>query len=202
MMRILVFVISLLFIHNIYAQENKSAKEAIKFQKELNKEFANKEKTPLTEEDLKVFKELYFFPIDTTYMLLAKLKFHKDSKTFKMQTNTDRLPLYRIFATATFNLKGKEHILHIYQNVKLIQTAEFEDYIFLPFTDLTNGKSTYGGGRYIDLKIPKGDTMVIDFNQAYNPFCAYNAKYSCPIPPKANQLNIEINSGVKKYKNY
>ena len=201
-MKIFILAISILFINVIYSQENKSTKEAIKFQKKINKEFSNKEKSPLTEEDLKDFKELDFFTIDTTYIVIAKLKFHKDSKPFKMQTNTDRLPIYKIYATASFNLKGREFKLNIYQNEKLLQTTDFEDYLFLPFTDKSNGNTTYGGGRYIDLKIPDGDTLLIDFNQTYNPSCAYNAKYSCPIPPKANDLDIEINVGVKKYKDH
>ncbi|MCK5678470.1 MAG: DUF1684 domain-containing protein, partial [Flavobacteriaceae bacterium] len=92
--------------------------------------------------------------------------------------------------------------LEIYQNQKLILTTDYEDYLFLPFTDKTNGESTYGGGRYLDLKIPDGDTTVIDFNKAYNPYCAYNHKYSCPIPPKANQLDVEINAGVKAYEEH
>ena len=202
MMRVLIFIISLLFINLIYSQDSKSTKEALKFQKKINKEFSSKEKSPLTEEDLKDFSSLDFFEIDTNYIVIAKLKFHKDSKPFKMKTNTDRLPIYKIYASATFSLNGKQYVLNIFQNDKLLQTADFEDYLFLPFTDLTNGKSTYGGGRYLDLKIPKGDTMIIDFNQAYNPSCAYNAKYSCPIPPKDNHLNIEINAGVKKYKDH
>jgi len=201
-MRIFILTISILFINIIYSQENKSTKEAIKFQKKINKEFSNKEKSPLTDKDLKDFNELDFFPIDTSYIVLAKLKFQKDSITFKMQTNTDRLPIYKIYATASFNLKGREFKLNIYQNVKLIQTADFEDYLFLPYTDRTNGNTTYGGGRYIDLEISDGDTILIDFNQTYNPSCAYNAKYSCPIPPKTNHLDIDINAGVKKYKDH
>lgn len=201
-MKTTLFAISLLLINFIYAQENKSTKEAAKFQKNLNKEFSLKEKSPLTSEDLKIFKELDFFPIDTNYIVTAKLNFKKDSKAFKMQTNTDRLPIYKTYAIATFKLLGKEYVLHIYQNEKLSETTDFEDYLFLPFTDKTNGDTTYGGGRYIDLKIPKGDTITIDFNQAYNPSCAYNHKYSCPVPPKENYLDIEINAGVKKYKEH
>ncbi len=201
-MRILILAVCILFINTIYSQGNKSTKDAIKFQKNINKEFSNKEKSPLTDDDLKQFNELDFFPIDTNFIVIANLKFHKDSKTFKMQTTTDRLPIYKIYATASFNLKGREFNLKIYQNVKLIQTADFEDYLFLPFTDRTNGKTTYGGGRYMDLEISDGDTILIDFNQTYNPSCAYNAKYSCPIPPKANHLDIDINAGVKKYKDH
>ncbi|WP_321538818.1 DUF1684 domain-containing protein [Flavobacterium piscinae] len=72
--------------------------------------------------------------------------------------------------------------------------------MFLPFTDLTSGIESYGGGRYIDLKIQEGKIWTIDFNQAYNPYCAYNEKYSCPIVPEENDLKVEIKAGVKAFK--
>ena len=84
--------------------------------------------------------------------------------------------------------------------MELLDDEEFVDYLFLPFTDLTNGEATYAGGRYIDLAIPDGDTLIIDFNKSYNPYCAYNKKYSCPIVPKVNHLEIDINAGVKAFK--
>jgi uncharacterized protein (DUF1684 family) len=73
------------------------------------------------------------------------------------------------------------------------------DYLFIPFTDLTNGHGSYGGGRYLDLTIPPAGTttMVLDFNRAYNPSCAYNVAYSCPVPPPENRLAIAIPAGVK-----
>lgn len=183
-----------------FGQGNSALKDISKFQKKLNKDFANGEKSPLTDEDIKEFKSLDFFPIDTNYRVIAKLKYYKGSKPFKMKTTTDRLPVYRIFASATFEIHGKKHVLHIYQNQKLLLTTEFEDYLFLPFTDKTNGEDSYGGGRYIDLKVTDQETIVLDFNKAYNPYCAYNDKYSCPIPPKSNQLDIEIPVGVKAFK--
>jgi len=195
-----ILIIALICVHvNMFAQQSKHIKDAKKFQDKLNKEFATKEKSPLTDDDLKTFKALDFFPIDSNYIVTAKLEFFENSKPFKMQTTTDRLPIYKVYASATFKIDGIEHVLHIYQNQKLLLTADFEDYLFLPFTDKTNAESTYGGGRYIDLKTTKENTVIIDFNRAYNPYCAYNGKYSCPIPPKANHLNIEINAGVKAY---
>ncbi len=198
-MRKSVYFLLFLFTLPLVAQSSKATKDALKFQEKLNKEFADKQKSPLTEEDLKTFKALNFFPIDTNYRVIATLKFFENSKTFKMKTTTDRLPEYKIYASATFKINGVEHVLHIYQNQKLLLNTDYEDYLFLPFTDNTNGVTSYGGGRYIDLNIPKGDTIIIDFNQAYNPYCAYNHKYSCPIPPSSNNLNIEIPVGVKKY---
>lgn len=184
----------------IYAQDTKQIKEAKKFQQELNKEYSNKEESPLTEEDFATFEGLDFFPIDTNYMVKAALTFHEDGKTFQMQTTTDRLPVYKLYATATFELKGKAYSLEIYQNEKLLLTPDYEDYLFLPFTDLTNGESSYGGGRYLDLRLPESDQIVIDFNKSYNPYCAYNKKYSCPVPPKTNHLDIAVLAGVKNYK--
>ncbi len=192
-------ILSFLCVSVLFAQESKQFKEATKFQQKLNKEFSSKEKSPLTEEDLAVFKALDFFPIDTNFMVTASLTFHKDSKPFKMKTTTDRLPIYKLYATARFQLNGKNYSLDIYQNEKLLLTPDYEDYLFLPFTDLTNGEVSYGGGRYIDLRLPEGDSIVIDFNQSYNPYCAYNEKYSCPIPPKSNHLDTEVLAGVKAF---
>ena len=78
----------------------------------------------------------------------------------------------------------------------------YEDYLFLPFLDDTNGEESYGGGRYIDCRIPEGDTIEIDFNKAYNPYCAYNENYSCPIVPRENYLAIEVKAGVKVFKKH
>ena len=83
--------------------------------------------------------------------------------------------------------------------IDLIKKDGYKDYLFLPFSDLTCGKDSYIGGRYIDMRIPKSNTVLIDFNKAYNPYCAYSYKYSCPIVPLDNDLDIEILAGVKKF---
>lgn len=194
------FLILFLSIATIsFAQESKEFKNAKKFQQKLNKEFASKEESPLTEEDLASFEGLDFYAIDSSFIVNAALTFHKDSEPFTMKTTTDRLPVYKLYATAHFEINNKKYALEIYQNEKLVLTPEYEDYLFLPFTDLTNGNGSYGGGRYIDLSLPEGESIIIDFNQAYNPYCAYNDKYSCPIPPKTNDLELAIKAGVKSF---
>lgn len=192
------FLILFICVQSISAQQS-VVKDIKKFQKKLNEDFMDSAKSPLTEADLANFTELSFFPIDTTYVVKAKIERIKDAKPFKMQTTTDRLPIYVLFGIASFELKGKTHRLEIYQNENLMNSAIDKDYIFLPFTDMSNGKTSYEGGRYIDLEVPKGDELIIDFNQAYNPYCAYNPKFSCPIPPKQNHLDTFIEAGVKKY---
>jgi VanZ family protein len=190
---LLLFLVTVL---NTNGQDN----DAKVFQEELNSEFANAETSILDSVDFIHFKKLDFFPIDTVFRVTATFIKVSDTPFFGMATTTDRRPEYRIWATAIFILNGNEYRLTIYQNKKLMDNPEYFDYLFLPFLDLTNGETTYGGGRYIDLKIPDKDTIIIDFNKAYNPYCAYNHHYSCPIVPSDNFLNIEVNAGVKKFK--
>lgn len=175
--------------------------EGIKgFQQKLNLEYADIKTSPLTKEDAIRFSSLEFFPIDKKYYVKAFFKRTPNEKPFDMLTTTSRLAKYVKYGEATFNLEGKKQKLAIYQSLSLKEKPEYKDYLFLPFTDKTSGKESYAGGRYIDLKIPKGDSIVIDFNKAYNPYCAYNHKYSCPIPPKGNYLDVAVKAGVKKYK--
>lgn len=194
---------SILFV-NCSAQNSSYEDEVKLFQYELNTEYADASKSPLMKEDLKTFKALDFFTINEKYKIIADFELTPNSPVFELKTTTERLPLYRKYGIATFMLDGKKHKLSIYQSQDLMNSLEYENYLFLPFNDSSNGKSSYGGGRFIDLEIPKtgSKTIVIDFNKAYNPYCAYNHKYSCPIPPKENTLFISIEAGVKAYKKH
>jgi uncharacterized protein (DUF1684 family) len=117
-----------------------------------------------------------------------------------MKTTTDRLPEYRKYGEVHFKLDGEERILEVYQSLDVAKKPGYEDYLFIPFTDETNGIDTYEVGRYIDLTIPTSEGVVIDFNKCYNPYCSYGSGYSCPIPPEANHLPIKIEAGEMKYR--
>ncbi|MEN8224526.1 MAG: DUF1684 domain-containing protein [Bacteroidota bacterium] len=172
------------------------------YRAEMNHEFSDSATSPLTKEGFRHFQELDFFAIDAKYCVEAKFVLNPDPEPFGMETNTARRPIYVKFGEAHFSLDGKDHILEIYQSDKAKEMEEFKEYLFLPFKDLTNGRQSYGGGRFLDLKIPAGETITIDFNKAYNPYCAYNHRYSCPIPPEVNHLDIEIKGGVKAYNDH
>jgi len=201
-MKKIILIALFLNLSNINSQETVEIIHVKAFQQDLNEQFADEQKSPLTKEDFKTFKSLEFFPIDTAYRVVAKLKYFKNSKPFNMKTTTDRIAVYRVFATATFKIRNEKYVLRIYQSQQLLLTEEYDDHLFLPFTDNSNGSGSYGGGRFIDLKIPDKDTIILDFNKAYNPYCAYSGRYSCPIPPKANHLDTEILVGVKAYKGH
>ena len=176
------------------------AKEILLFQNALNEEFKNPETSPLPDRYRKDFQGLDFFKPDTSFRVIASLTRTIDATPFMMPTTTERLSEEVVYGVANFALNGKNYRLEIYQNLELMKTAEYENYLFLPFLDDTNGEETYAGGRYLDLSIPEGDTIVLDFNRAYNPYCAYNKKYSCPIVPKVNYLNTKISAGVKSFR--
>ena len=196
-MRYLYTTTLLLFSLYVFSQE--CDKDAVAFQKQINSEYANPNESPLTKKDLKDFKTLDFYPIDADFCVTAKLVRTPNEKPFEMPTTTARKPIYVKYGEAHFTLKGKKCKLDIFRNVELSKKEEYKDHLFLPFTDLTSGNGSYGGGRYIDLTVPEGDSIVINFNTAYNPYCAYNHAYSCPIPPQQNDLLIEVKAGVKGY---
>lgn len=171
--------------------------EIKKFQDDLNKEYLNAKETPLRGDNFKSFKAHPFFPIDLKYRVTADFVKNEDPKPFNLPTSSGETKSYQEYGKATFSLDGKSYTLTIYQSLDLMKTKKYKDHLFLPFRDETNQKETYGGGKYMDLKIPKENTIVLDFNQSYQPFCAYNAyDYSCPIVPQENKLPIEIKAGV------
>lgn len=183
----------------VASAQDKTIETSVEFQENLNIEYADKDKSPLMEEDLKTFKALDFFPINEKFIVDAQFIRTKKEKVFQMKTSTSRLPEYKKYGELHFTIDGVACKLNVYQNMDLIKKPGFDDYLFLPFSDITSGKESYIGGRYVDLRIQKGTTWKIDFNKAYNPYCAYNHKYSCPIVPLENDLNVAILAGVKKF---
>jgi uncharacterized protein (DUF1684 family) len=169
------------------------------YQQEQNAFFSDTNTSPLTKEGLAHFDRLEFFPADKKYCVTADFSLTPDASSFLMPTTTERVVEYKKYGTASFELDGKKYTLSIYQNQEIKDKEEYEDYLFLPYKDWTNGHESYGGGRYINLTIPDGNKIVIDFNKSYNPYCAYNDRYSCPIPPDENHLDTEIRAGVRAY---
>jgi uncharacterized protein (DUF1684 family) len=192
----LTFVLAFLF--PVFLSAQNPVKEAKKFRKEINKQYGDEDKSPLKEADRANFKKLEFYDIDSEFAVQAKLDWFEKDSVFEMKTTTARLAKYRRSGVATFIIDGNELELVFYQNVKGAANPLYKDYYFLPFKDNTNGEESYGGGRYIDLIIDEGSADAqINFNIAYNPYCAYNDRYSCPIVPSENYINIEIKAGVK-----
>lgn len=189
-------------LHATAQKDSLHAMEAITaFQKKLNEEYKNRQESPLEAVDFANFEGHDFFPIDLDYRVSATLKVTEGTPFFAMKTTTSRLSTERIYGYVSFVLKGEEFELPVYQSKDLMQMEEYADYLFFPFTDETNGNQTYAGGRYLDLRIPKeGDNVVIDFNMAYNPYCAYSPRFSCPLVPGENHMDIAVPAGIRYLK--
>ena len=172
--------------------------EVKKWQDELNAEYKDKFKSPLNAQERESFNGHFFYAITDMYDVKAKLEIRTDDLLIPFKTSTEKIVKNKLYGVLYFQINDKPFKLNVYQSPELMKVPGYEDYLFLPFTDLTTGNETYGGGRYIDLRIPtKGNEIIINFNKAYNPFCAYSKNYSCPKVPADNDLNVKILAGVK-----
>ena len=189
-----VFILFFISLGNSQSYE----KEVKVYQQGHLEKFLNPEESPLPQDEIKNFKGHLFFPINNKYRVEANFVRTPNAAPFKMKTTTSRRPVYLKYGEAHFKLNDQEYVLSLYQNIRDVEDG---DTLFLPFTDLTNGISSYANGRYMDVKIPEGDIIVLDFNKTYNPYCAYSPYYSCVLPPEENKLSASIDAGIMKPKN-
>ena len=183
----LVIIASLIF--NNY--KNSYHQKVADWRKQKDHYFRTNEESPILEKDS--FPGLTYFEPNIEYRVNAHLVLlHDTTPVFILRTDGKK-DQYTRFAIATFSLNKKEYQLTLFKS----KNKATEKVLFVPFTDKTNGEEPYKAGRYMDIELKENDEIEIDFNYAYNPFCAYNPRYSCPIPPKENFLDLEIPAGEK-----
>jgi hypothetical protein len=158
-----------------------------------NKLFKDGNGSPIPYDNRKSFKGLDYYPIDSAYYAVAMLTLAQDVKEVTLKTSQGKDRRFKTYAKADFKLKGKPMSLSIYKAV------EDGDGFTVLFTDLTSGGESYEVGRYIDPEV-NGLRAILDFNRSYNPYCIYDKKYDCPIPPEESRLNIKVMAGEKTYK--
>ena len=138
------------------------------------------------------FQRLSYFPPNQEFAITAKFIKNNNADSINLITNMGEAQTYLIYGTASFRVNGTDCSL------QLLYSASGGE-LFVPFIDSSSGNSTYGAGRYLAASIPAGDEVVLDFNSAYNPYCAYVDGFSCPFPPKSNILKVAIEAGEKTY---
>jgi uncharacterized protein len=184
-----------------YGQSDLDAtKEINDHRKKQQDEMRDRKESPLEKKDRRHFKGLNYYPIDLSYRVKAKFVKTENPVLFKMKTTTTRLPEYSKYGEVHFELNGQSCKLEVYHNSEIAKRPGYEDYLFIPFTDDSNGKETYDVGRYLDFRSPATDEVTIDFNLSYNPYCSYSPNFSCPIPPEVNYLPMEVKAGEMKFK--
>ena len=174
-------------------------KEILAFQKNLDEQYRDEARSPLHKKDRKNFTGHSFYKINPAYRVTATLKRTPTARPFMMKSTSNRQHEYVKYGVLTFKLNGVSLRLSVYQSVSHQKSEQYKNFLFLPFKDRTNGKGTYSGGRYLDLEIPEGDTLIIDFNKAYNPYFPYNREYSSHLVPRENHLLVEVKAGMKSY---
>lgn len=181
---------------DIYAQTYGDSIQA--HRQHYKEEFIAEERSPLKGNDTAYLR---FYDPAPYYRVIANFTPTPDSPVFDMPTHSGKTKKFKLYGIAKFKLGKKNCSLHIYQNQGLLKDEKYKNHLFLPFTDLTTYEETYGGGRYIDLETTDiiNNTITIDFNKCYNPYCAYAEGYNCPIPPGENKLNVAIKAGEKLF---
>ena len=177
-----------------YAQQTKEEVEADRL---LHKtELLDSNNHMMNVEEIAEFEGLDYFDFDANYQV--KVQFTKDKgKKFEMPTSTERKPIYRRYGYIDFMIDSVACRLTVYQNIEVSKQKGNKTYLFIPYKDKTTRNETYGGGRFLDFEIPEYPTALLDFNLSYNPYCAYSHRYSCPIPPAENTLEVSIEAGEK-----
>jgi uncharacterized protein (DUF1684 family) len=169
----------------------KSATKLESFRAAKDSFYARDRRAPLTSEQKRGFKGLAYFPVNTSLVINAKIDRKVDPGIVRVETTKGEHQEYRRYGVVRFEVDGRPAQVTLY-------ASDHSHNLFLPFRDATSDQETYGAGRYLDLHAD-GDEIVLDFNYAYNPNCAYNPDWSCPLPPAENWLKVPIRAGEMKF---
>ncbi len=191
-----------LLIPTAFASAQSYTDSMVKYRQKYVAELVAESNGPVKPSQVKNFQ---FFAPDPRYRTVASFEPTIGAQPFKVQTHSGKQKPFKEYGIITFTLNelpgATAETLHVYQSVNLINNEAHKNDLFIPFNDRTNYELTYAGGRYIDLTIDDivNGKVTIDFNKCYNPYCAYADGWSCPIPPKENNLPIEIKAGEKMF---
>lgn len=192
--RVLLLLLLIVCQNRIVAQSYDDS--LLTWQRHYKEAFLETEKSPLTAADTGFIR---FYKPDPVWRVQARFVKWDEPGQLLLPTYNRKSKAFTKYGSLDFEIGGRMLRLFVYQNQNYMTTDSL--HLFLPFTDLTNGSETYGGGRYIDLSVGeiRDGHIVLDFNKAYNPYCAFAGGYSCPVPPEENRLTIAIPVGERQF---
>ncbi len=191
-----IFLFSFLIFANACNGKTSSYKNDILAERHKNDNFYKySSESPIPKSIIDKFEGLSYYEPDEKYKVIAEYTLYPNPDTVIFNTSkADIKKTYLKYAKLSFKIEDKEYVLNAFVSIK----NELGSYLFIPFTDNSNGKTSYDAGRYLDIHgLPKGNHITLDFNTAYAPYCAYSNNYSCPVVPSSNHLDTEINAGEK-----
>ena len=178
------------FISQMNVSDDDQKAEFEKYWEDRHEFFKSSEVSPFVQKGVE-YQEVQVFAFNQDYKVTAKLERYTSREIVRLGNSDGTSTNYLKFANAKFKVAGEQH------SILVLKALGFGNQYLTAFGDETSGETTYGGGRYLDLEIGKSDRVEIDFNKAYNPYCAYFADFTCPLPPKENLLTIAIKAGEK-----
>jgi uncharacterized protein (DUF1684 family) len=158
----------------------------------------NDPESPFNKKGKIPYEGLKFFDIDEKFKIKAKIRKIPSPLPFNVQMSDGETEEYFIYAKASFKLKDVEQELFLLKSKRFFN----KPYLFLPFYDETSAIESYGGGRYLNIDYEGEKEIYLDFNLAYNPYCAYTETYRCPIPPVENRITVKVTAGERNYKDH
>lgn len=187
------------FVQELVVGHDQFAAGILKARTEKNNSFRRAKDSPLNAEQRDQFDSLRYFVPDKAFRVTARLEHFAKPDTVQLPLTDGKADKYLRWGKATFELNQQPQQLVLF--LKVSEADDEQPELFVPFTDKTNGFDTYGGGRYLDVALPAAtdEEVVLDFNAAYNPFCAYNNEYACPVPPADNRLAVPVAAGEKSF---
>jgi uncharacterized protein (DUF1684 family) len=194
----LALVIAVIVYYSFQGKDSGKEYEAeIKKERQAKDDYMRSSNESPFGEEKKNFKRLNYFPVDVNYRISAKLVSIDNKKVVVLPASDNLEKKYLEYAFAEFGLNGEFCKLLI---LEIMEEGPYRGTLFLAFADATSANETYGAGRYLDIKkVPGASSVILDFNQCYNPYCAYSEKFSCPFPPKENVLKTAVRAGEKNY---
>ena len=201
MFRTVVYVSLLICFATSFAQgQTAYVEEVLTHRQDKDEKYADKDKSPVPDEYLTDFGGLNYFEVDSSFKVQATLeRLEKPSPHTFNTTKAQKKRTYILYGTVHFTMKGEKSKLTIYYAPISGPLRKKKKMLFLPFRDKTNGISTYGGGRYLEVEDTKGDELTLGFNKAYNPYCAYGGDFACVVPPRDNLIEVEVMAGEKEF---
>jgi uncharacterized protein (DUF1684 family) len=174
--------------------------EILASRQQKDDQFRRDPETPLLVEDVAGFEGLSYWPPNPQLYLVGPINVYREPEKLSVITTAGQSRPCEKIGWIEFPIDGQTLSLQVY---RLLDSPDPTDY-FLPFTDSTTGNETYPSGRYLDLNGPQGGPFVLDFNRAYNPWCAYGSpeRYACPVTPPSNRLPVRIEAGERGYKDH
>ncbi len=189
-----VFILLLVFGLST-AQNDEAAFEHYK--DSLNQNFRGQELSPLSPAQKTIFNKLNFYDFNPDFVVEARFERNLKDDQVSLKTTTRRVPVFEIYGYLHFELDGKKQKLAVLKDAESAPDDEYADYLSVMFTDETSGNGSYSVGRYMGLHAPLPEKLTLNFNHTYNPYCAYSNRYSCPIPPAENHIDVAVEAGVK-----